>query len=483
MRLNTKENITRNMLWRLLERFGAQGVSFVVSIILARLLDPSVYGIIALVTVFISILQVFIDSGLGLALIQKKDANETDFSTVFYFNIVFCLLLYTLIFLVSPLVAGFYNLPELTLVLRVLSLSIVISGVKNVQQAYVSRNLIFRKFFFSTLGGTLGAAVVGIVMAYRGFGVWALVTQSLFNTTVDTLILWITVKWRPQKAFSWHSLKGLYAYGWKLLLSRLIDTVYEDVRSLVIGKMYSSTDLAYYNRGKQIPQLLVGIINSSIESVLFPSLSMEQDYTERVRAMTSRSIKTLSYIIMPMMVGLAVCSESLVNILLTPKWADAVPFMRIFCIGLAIVPISLANLNAIKAIGRSDIYLKLEIIRKTIGTVSLLISMWFGVKMIAYSYLINCVINLFVNANPNKRLLQYGYIHQLKDLLPAILLSSVMGLFVFFVSYAGFSDWITLLIQVILGIAIYYVGSRIFKIDSYKYLLELVKGFRERGNT
>lgn len=473
---NSKENITKNLFWRLLERFGAQGVAFAVSIALARLLDPSVYGIIVLVTICTSIMQVFVDSGLGNALIQKKDADDLDFSSVFFFNLFFCIVLYGAVFVTSPVIAGFFNMPALVPVLRVLSLTIVISGIKNVQQAYVSRHLMFKKFFFATLGGTIGASVIGIFMAYRGFGVWALVAQNLFNAAVDTCILWMTVKWRPKRMFSFERLKVLFSYGWRLLISKLIDTIYEDLRVLIVGKMYSADDLAFYDRGKKFPQLAVDTINSSLDSVLFPSMSMEQDNISRVRSMTSRAIKTISYIIFPLMIGLAVCAAPVVNIILTSKWAECIPYMRIFCFGLAIVPISLANLNAIKAIGRSDIYLKLEITRKVLNTASLLAFMWFGVKAIAYSYLLNCIMNMVINAAPNKQFLNYSYKEQAKDLFPAFFLSAIMGTAVYAISFLKFSDCITLIIQVPVGIIVYIFGSIIFRIDSFSYVVSVIRG-------
>lgn len=481
MKLNSKENVTANLLWRLFERFGAQGVTFVVSIVLARLLDPNIYGVIALVTVFTSIMQVFVDSGLGNALIQKKDADDLDFSSVFYFNIVFCLVLYGVMYLSSPLIASIYKMPELVPILRVLSLTIVISGVKNIQQAYVSRNMLFKKFFFATVGGTFGAAVIGIAMAYKGYGVWSLVAQNLFNLFIDTCILWLTVKWRPKNLFSLNRLKGLFSFGWKILASQLIDAIYEDVRSLIIGKKYSTGDLAYYNRGKQFPQLLVSNMNSAIESVLFPSMSMEQDNALKVRMMTSRAVKITSYTIMPMMFGMAVCAEQIINLILTPKWTEAVPYMQIFCIGLAIVPISLANLNAIKAIGRSDVYLKLEIIRKILGTITLVCFMWFGAKAIAYSYLLNCGITFTVNAFPNKKLLNYGYVSQLLDVLPAILLSFVMATITYMVNWLHLSNLMTLIAQIIVGVSVYILSSIIFKVDSFQYILSIVRGLSNKN--
>ena len=331
--MNTKSRnvVISSLLWRFLERCGAQGVSLIVSLVLANILEPDLYGTIALVTVFTTIMQVFVDSGMGNALIQKKDADDLDFSTVFYFNITVCVLLYGIMFLVAPFIAHFYNLPELTPIVRVLSLTLVVSGLKNVQQAYVSRNLLFRKFFFATLGGTIGAGVIGIWMALEGYGVWALVVQHIFNSTLDTIILWITVKWRPKKMFSFERLKGLFSYGWKLLVSALIDTGYNNLRSLIIGKLYTSADLAFYNRGKQFPYLIVTNINSSIDSVLLPTLSEAQTDKNRVREMTRRAIKASTYLMMPLMVGLAVCAEPLVKIVLSEKWLPAVFFLRIFC--------------------------------------------------------------------------------------------------------------------------------------------------------
>ena len=257
-----KNTTIKNFIWRFAERCGAQLVTFIVSIVLARLLAPEDYGTIALVTVFTTILQVFVDSGLGTALIQKKDADDLDFSSVFYFNFFMCIVLYIGMFLAAPIIAGFYGDSSLIPIIRVISLTIVISGVKGIQQSYVSRNMLFKRFFFATLGGTIFSAFLGIGLAYAGFGVWAIVAQQLSNTAIDTLILWITVKWRPQKMFSWNRLKGLLSFGWKLLVSSLLDTVYNNLRNLIIGKFYSSADLAYYNQGDKFPKLIVTNINN-----------------------------------------------------------------------------------------------------------------------------------------------------------------------------------------------------------------------------
>ena len=473
-------NVITNFFWRFLERCGAQGVTFIVSIVLARLLDPTVYGTVALVTIFTTIMQVFVDSGMGNALIQKKDADDLDFSSVFYFNMAMCSVLYLIMFFAAPLIASFYRMPELTAIVRVLSFVVVISGVKNVQQAYVSRHLMFKRFFFSTLGGTIGAAVIGIAMAYLGFGVWALVAQMLFNAAVDTTILWITVKWRPKKMFSFQRLKSLFSYGWKLLASSLIDTVYNDLKQLIIGKKYSSGDLAYYNQGKKFPQLIVTNINTSIDSVLLPTMSKAQDDMAAVRSMTRRAIKTSTFLMMPAMIGLAVCAEPLVQLILTEKWLPCVLFLRIFCITYAFYPIHTANLNAIKAMGRSDLFLKLEIIKKTVGIIAILITMWISVQAMAYSFLVTTILNQIINSWPNKKLLNYSYLEQVKDMMPQILLSLGMGAAIYAVSFLHLSASLTLLIQIPLGVLVYWSGSKIFHVESYTYIIEMVKNFKKR---
>ena len=358
-------------------------MSFLVSIVLSRLLAPEDYGVIALVTVFTSILQVLVDSGLGTALVQKKNADEVDFSSVFYFNVLVCLTLYAGMFVAAPAIAKFYDNPIYIPLVRVLSLTLVISGLKNIQQAYVYRHMIFKRFFFSTLGGTIASAILGIVMAYAGFGVWALAAQYVSNTAIDTLILWITVPWRPKKRFSWTKLKSLLSYGWKLLVSALLDTGYTSLWNLLIGKVYSSADLSFYDQGSKYPKAIIGTISNSIDSVLLPTMSIVQDDRAQIKSMTRRSIVTSVYVMAPLMMGLAGCAEPLVSLILTDKWLPCVPYMRIFCITYMFWPVHSANLNAIKAMGRSDLFLRLEILKKIIGIGLLLCTMRISVMAMA----------------------------------------------------------------------------------------------------
>lgn len=473
-------SVLSNFIWRFLERSGAQIVQLVVSIVLARLLAPTDYGTIALMNVFISVLGIFVHCGLTSALIQKKDADDTDFSTVFYAQMLFCIVIYIILFISAPYIAQFYNDPQMTWMIRVLGLTLIIAGVKSIQTAYVSRNMQFKRFFFATLGGTIGAAFVGIGLAVAGFGAWALIGQSLFNNTVDTIILWVTVKWKPKRVFSFQRLKGLFSYSWKLLFSSLLDTVYNNLRSLIIGKVYSSKDLAFYNRGQSWPNLIIENVNSSIDSVLFPSMSAAQNDRERVKMMTRRAIKTSTYIIAPLMMGLAFCGTPLVRLVLTEKWLFCVPFQVIFCITYMFYPIHTANLNAIKAMGRSDLFLKLEIIKKIVGLTALAITVPISVMAMGYSLLVTSVLSQIINSWPNKRLLNYGYLEQLKDILPGIALAVGMGICVYPIQYLELPDVVTLLLQVVAGMIIYIGGSALFKLESFVYLKDMMKSFKRR---
>lgn len=474
------KKVVTNFIWRFAERCGAQLVTFVVSIVLARILAPEAYGQIALITVFTTIMQVFVDSGLGTALIQKRDADDLDFSSVFYFNFVVCLLLYAVMFVAAPFIARFYNDVSLTPIIRVISLTIVISGMKGIQQAYVSRNMLFKRFFYATLGGTVFSAFLGIGLAYAGFGGWAIVVQQLSNAAIDTLILWLTVKWRPKKMFSWVRLKGLLSYGWKLLVSALLDTIYNNIRSLIIGKMYSSADLAYYDQGKKFPNVIVTNINTSIDSVLLPTMSNAQDNRAHVKTMTRRAIKTSTYIMAPMMIGLAFCAKSIVQLVLTDKWLPCVPFLRIFCITYMFYPIHTANLNAIKAMGRSDYFLKLEIAKKAVGMLLLFSTMWFGVMAMAYSLLLGTLFGMIINSWPNKKLLNYAYFEQMKDIMPGIALAFIMGCCVKTVESIHLSAAMTLMIQIPFGAVIYIGASVAFRLESFEYLVEIAKSVLSR---
>lgn len=467
--------IVTNLLWKFSERMSSQIISFVVSILLARLLSPDEYGVISLILIFITIAEVFVTNGLGAALIQKIDADNIEFSSVFYVNIIFSIFLYLIIYFGSPFISVFYKSNVLLPVLRVLGLRIPIAAVNSVQQAYVSKKMMFKKFFFSTLIGTLISGFVGVAMAYSGYGVWALVGQYLTNTIVNTVVLWFTVKWRPSLVFSWSKVSNLISYGWKILLSSLLDTGYNQLRGLIIGKKYTATDLAYYNRGQQYPQLVVVNINSSISSVLFPAISQYQNDLKIVKSMTRRAIKTSSYIMWPLMFGLIVVSRPLISLMLTDKWLPCVPYLQIACITYGFWPIHTANLEALKAIGRSDLFLYLEIVKKIVGIGLLLASMNYGVMAIALSLVVSTIISSIINAFPNSKLLKYGYIQQIQDMAPGILLSLPMSIAIYPIRYIIDNSLLLITIQIILGMIVYITFSKLLQIESYTYMINMIK--------
>ncbi|MFQ6794605.1 lipopolysaccharide biosynthesis protein [Thomasclavelia sp.] len=473
--------IISNLIWKFSERMLAQIVTFIVSIVLARLLSPSEYGTIALVMVFISIADVFANAGFGNALIQKLNVDNVDYSSVLYFSIFLSFIIYILLFILAPHIADLYNNESLTMILRVLGLRVPIAAFNSIQQAYVSKNMLFKRFFFSTLFGTILSGFVGCIMAYKGFGIWALVAQYLTNTVVDTTVLWFTVKWRPNLVFSFKRVTALFSFGWKLLLSSLIDTGYQQLRSLVIGGKYSSSDLAYYNRGQQYPQLVVTNVNTSISSVLFPAISQNQENLEIVRNMTRKAIKTSSYIMWPLMFGLAVISKPLISWMLTDKWLPCVPYLQIACFTYGFWPIHTANLEALKAIGRSDLFLKLEIIKKIIGIVLLVISMNYGVMAIALSMIVSTLLSSFINAFPNSKILRYSYMDQIRDLLPSLLLSLLMAIIIYPVSYIIDKSLLLIIVQVILGAVIYMFFSILFKLEPYTYIVNTIKNINSKN--
>ncbi len=472
-----QRKVFSGLIWKFGERIGAQAVSFLVSIILARLLLPSDYGVIALITIFIDIANVFVSSGFGAALVQKKDADEVDFSSVFYFSIVMSWVLYAIVFFCAPAVARFYDKEILTPVLRVMALKLPLAGVNSVQHAYVQKKMLFKRFFFSTLIGTVGSAVVGIVMAYTGFGAWALVAQYLFNSTMDTVVLWFTVRWRPVWRFSLGRMKYLFGFGWKMLASELIHTSYKQIRSLIIGKVYTEKDLAFYNQGGKLPNLIVTNINSSVSSVLFPAMTLKQDDTSKLKEMVRLSIRVSSYIMWPLMIGLLVMSEPIVRLMFTEKWLPCVPYMQIACIQFALEPVQTANVQAVKAMGKGRTYLIMEIVKKLFGIVMIVAVMYQGVMAIAVTAMFVTFFAALVNSTPNRKYLRYTYREQLVDLIPSILLAAAMGICVYGVGRLPVPDLVSIVLQVVSGAASYIILSLAFRVSQFRYIIDILKNF------
>lgn len=473
--MDKQSDTLKNFIWRFAERTSSQIVTLVVSIAIARVVAPEAYGTLALITVITSLLQLFVDCGLSTALIQKKNVDDLDYSSVFYFNMFLCVALYILTFILSPMIAYVYNDKSLVNIIRVAGILILVSGVKGVQQAYVARNALFKIFFFSTLGGTIISAIVGLIMAYSGYGVWALVMQILSNATFDTMILWFTVRWRPKKLFSWTRLKSLVSFGWKLLISSLLGSGYTSISNLVIGKVFSTTDLAYYTQGDKYPNIIVGNICMSVDSVILPVMSKEQDNKKKVRQITRKTLKMNTYILVPLMMGLAFCAEPIVGLLFTEKWLYCVPYLRMYCIIYMLWPMHNVNIDAINALGRSDMVLKFELIRNLVSVCMLLITSRVGLIYVAYGVLITSIFTQVLISSYNGKLIDYGFIDQLKDIGPSILLGTIMGVIVYFFKFLGFSSVVTVLLQVLVGGGVYIGTSCVLKLDEIYWLKRVIK--------
>lgn len=474
MSSNLKKKAASGFFYKFAERVGAQGINFLVQIILARLLLPEEYGVIALVTVFITILDVFVTYGFGNSLIVKKSSDSVDFSTCFYFGLILAAAIYLVVFIGASWFAQFYDNPLLIPVIRVMGLRIPIAAINTVQHAYVSKHMWFKKFFYATLIGTAISGICAIIMAYAGAGVWALVVQYLGNVLLDTVCLWIIVGWRPTKEFSFTRLKAIYNYGWKILAVGLIDTLYGQLRSLIIGKKYSSEALAYYNQGNRFPTFGMNLVEPTVSTVLFPALAQCEDQTQ-MREITRKVIMVSTYIISPIMIGLAVVAKPLIVVLLTEKWLPCVVFVQIGCVANLFRPNQFINNCVIRASGNSGLLLKLDILKKVIGVGLLLISMNFGVLWIAISLVVVYFISMVINIAPNRRILNYGYRAQCMDFIKNLIPALIMGICIYPITILNITPIFMLSIQIVLGVVIYLGFSLLTKNPSFKICLQFIK--------
>lgn len=479
MNSSETKGIGKGVLWKLLERFGVQGSQFLLQLILARLLDPAHYGVLSLMVIFTTLANVFIQSGFNTALVQNKDVTEEDYSSVFWVTMGIAGVLYGVIFAAAPLIASFYKMPDIVAPLRVMALMLLPGAMNSVQLARVNREMDFRKVFTGNVAGILVAGIVGIVIALLGGGLWALVAQTMLNIIVACIVMFFTVRWRPKPVCNFGRIKILFAFGWKLLVSNLLDTLYQDLRSLVIGKKYDSGTLGYYNRGKNFPQFIITAVNGTVQSVMLPAMSAQQDDREKVKTLTRNSVMISSYILFPMMAGLAGVATPLVTLLLTEKWLPCVPYMQIYCFTMAFYPIHSCNLQAINAMGRSDIFLKLEIVKKVVGIASLVIAVFCFDSPIAIAMtgIITSLISCFINAYPNKKLIGYSYAEQMKDILPSFALSVVMLGCVLAVERLKLASVLTLILQVLVGVAVYVALSALLRVEAFMQMWGMLKKF------
>ena len=480
---NLKNKAFSGMIWKFMERICAQVVSLIVSIVLARILMPDDYSIVSIVTIFFTFCNVFISGGLNTALIQKKDADVEDYSTVLHTSMFVALILYMVMFFLAPSIANLYSKQILIPVIRIMSLTFFINAFKSVLSAYTSSNLQFKKFFFSTIVGTIISAFVGIYMAINGYGAWALVAQQMTNSLLDTLILYLTTKYRIIFKVSFKKLKSLFSYGWKIFVSSIISVIYDQINPLIAGVKYTSKDLAYYSKGQSYPGLINSTISDTLQSVLFPIMSKVQDNKEMVLSVTRKYIKVASYVIFPMMIGLFSVSDIFVEVVLTEKWLPIVPYIQIFCFSYMLNIIQVGNLQAIKAIGRSDITLILEIVKKSFYLIIIILFVILSKNpiVLALSSIVCTVFATIVNTYPNRKLLGYKYKYQLNDLLPNLIISIIMGIVVYLIKYIQISKVLILILQVFIGIIVYILLSKFTKNENLYYLIDYVRSyFRKR---
>lgn len=477
MRENNKTKIASGLIWTFGERILAQLVSTIVMIILARVLSPEHYGIISIVTVFITFCNVFVVSGMGSALVQKKDADIQDYNTSFFISFMIAIILYIVLYILSPVIADFYQMDQLVYVIRVMALRLPIASINTIQQAHIQKQMAFKRFFIATLFGTVISGVIGVIMALYGFGVWALVAQYLANTIIDTIVLLIVDSWKPKLQFSFASAKKIFSFGWKVLATELVFTLESDIRSLVIGKVFGPSDLAYFDQGKKYPAILVNNVNSSINKVMLPVYSKSQDDIERLKGMLRKSVSIGVYILAPIMIGFAVLSDSFIKIILTEKWIMCKPFIIIFCLSFLTRPLETACHQAILAIGRSDVVLRMMILLNSFSIIILLIAVFVfkSVLFIAIGYLISAVVSLVIFMMGTTKLIGYSCKEQFYDVAPSLLCSIIMGGAVHIVGTICLTPVCAMLIQIFVGILIYIALSYIFKLFPYFYLMKFIK--------
>lgn len=474
---SNKQKVARGLFWSYGERIMAQLVSLIVSIVLARLLEPENYGVISIVMIFITFCDAIVSGGFGNAIVQKKDADELDVNTMLCCSVATSFILYIIIFLAAPIIANFYDMDIIRPILRVLGLRLLISGVNSIQRAWIQKRMLFKRFFISTSFGTITSAVVGISMAYMGMGAWALVAQYLTNSCIDTAVLLITNDWRPRLQFSWKRAKDMLSYGWKVLITTVVYTIEGDLRSLIIGKKFGSADLAYYDQGKKFPNLLVTNINTSISNVMFPILAENQNDLVRLKQMCRNAVKVGIYLLSPLLMGLVGIADTFVIAILSEKWAPCIPYLRILTLVFLVRPFTTTCQQSILSVGRSDITLKIEIVVNTVAIGILFYSVFVleSVIGIAIGTLIAEIVSMALFMYYENKIIHYSYKEQLQDLLPSLMLSTLMGGLVYSIHFLPIHKGFALVLQIVIGVAFYLVVSYTVQFKPFVYLIQMVK--------
>lgn len=475
-----KNKTVRGAFWALVERLGTQVVSFVVGMILARLLTPNDYGTVALLSIFLAVATVLMDGGFSSALIQKKNATELDFNSVFYLCLGLSVILYAVLFAAAPYIAAFYNTPVLKDILRISALCLIFGAVNSIQNAELSRKMLFHLSFRISVITTIASSIVGVTLAFLGYGPWALVWSSLSSGFVSVIARWIIIAWRPRLMFSFRSLRSLFNFGWKMTAIFAIDSIVKNIYGVLIGKLYSKSDLAYFNKGKSVPDLVMGTVEGTIGRVTFPALMQLQDDKSRLRNAMRRMITTSTFFVFPMMVGLGVCAPSIIRLLYGNQWDIAIPYMQVFCFCSALMPLHNVNLTAITAIGRSGLFLKLELIKKALSLLLLIVVFKFGVYAFALTLaFVSSPLCIIINTWPNRKLFGYSLEMQVIDVLPVAISSILMGMVVWGIGIllpeCGVMNLVVkVALQIIVGVISYFVLMWVARCQVVAYVLPLI---------
>lgn len=472
--------IVSNVIWNFLEKIASQLISLIVSIILARLLLPSDYGLVSMVSIFITFADVLVTSGFATSLIQKKNADQLDFSSVFFLNIGVSIMVYFVLFFSSHAIADYFLMPQLSKIVRILGLEIIIVSISSIQKAYASKNFLFKRLFITSLISAAVSGVVGVAMAYGGFGVWALVAQRLVSAVVVTLVNIAVIKWRPSFLFSFSRLKPLFKYGWKILFEGISETFTNQVRNLIIGKIYTSSDLGYYTKAQLFPSLILTTITGAVSSVILPAMSNVQDKKSEVRHMLRNSVKATSFIVFPAMVGFALIAEPFVKLALTDKWLPCVPYIQIFCLYYGAQVGMACRHEALKSIGRSDVYMIEHIIYRVTVLIILLLIYKISVMAIALSLLAGTVIMSITVGLTSKWYNDYSFKDQFFDVLPIFLACAIMAIPVYLIGRLNLSSIVMLLLQIVVGGVVYIGLSAPLKLEGFQFLIKMVKSRKSK---
>lgn len=475
MEPNLRKKTTNGLLWSSVERFSNQGVQFLFSIVLARLLTPEDYGIVAMVVIFFAIAQTFVDSGFSSAIVRKKDRTESDLSTSFYFNIFVGLGFYILLFQCSPFIADFYDQPILSPIVKISGLTVLINSLCIVQQAQFTIRIDFKTQAKVTLTGTVISGILGILLAYLGYGVWALVWQGVTGSFVRMILFWILSKWRPRESFSKNSFHYLFGYGSKLLASGLLDTTYNNIYPIVIGKFYSPAQLGNFTRAQGWASLPSSNITGILQRVTFPVLTEMQDDDERLATNYRKLLRMSAFVVFPLMMLMAAIASPLIRVVITAKWDACVPYLQIMCFAMMWYPIHAINLNLLQVKGRSDLFLRLEIIKKVVGVSVMCVTIPLGVKAMCYGMIFTSVNALLINTYYTGKLINVGFIVQMKDLTPILITSIVSGIISYYCLPFLNSDLIKIIISTIIYMGLYFLGSSIFSKKELSEVLQIIR--------